>query len=86
MPTTANQRLKERGDEPYHVNVHLRYGERILQHYCLFCKHGLFRSQYRTMTIDYGVGGYTHEILTQPVSIQCPKCGAIYHIQILSER
>lgn len=84
--SSTNRILRDRGEEQKHVNIHLHYEEKSVQHYCVFCRTGIFRSQYRAITIDYGVGAMTSEVLTSPISFQCHKCGTIYHIQILSDK
>lgn len=78
MPGPANHKLRKMGFEPFTVTVVLEYSDRIMQYYCIFCRHGLFRTQRRVTQINYGNSFEDSEAI--PFSLQCPQCGNVFHL------
>lgn len=64
--------------------MHLRYQEKEIQYHCLVCCKGIFRQQARIVNIFTADEPEISEVLTIPVSIQCPRCGAIYHLSTIN--
>jgi len=83
---SAKRKLIQQGQEDRHITIRLQYSDMLLQHNCIFCKRGLFRSQYRAVLIEHGVGGSHEEMVTKPISLQCPTCATFYHLQILTNK
>ncbi len=86
MPSTIHKQLKDQGTEPRHINMHLKYEETITQHNCIYCKRGIFRSHNRAVSVIDGSTGQESIYLSAPLSVQCPTCGAIYHLQTFSNQ
>ncbi len=86
MPDHVKRRLKEAGLEPKVMNIWLLKTQEIIQYHCLFCAfdRNLWRTQQRAVMAMFGEGSDL-PFLTVPITIQCPKCGAIYHLQGFNE-
>jgi hypothetical protein len=84
MPSSINRKLRDQGLEPRHINLHLRYEAHPTQHFCFFCRSGLFKSQYRAIGVLHGEG-IDESYMTPPISIQCHTCGTFYHLQGLNK-
>lgn len=86
MPNSVSKQLREAGIIRQEVTLLLRYEERIVKHYCMFCESRtpLFATQGRAFGVIYG-----HHIdplsQTVPIGFHCPKCGAIYFVAALTQ-
>ena len=80
MPSSPNRVLREREQERPEVMLWLRMSTEIKTHYCIFCRRGLFKTQMRVASLIHGEG-VDLPFLSPPVSIQCPGCGAVFHLQ-----
>lgn len=84
MPSSINKVLREQGLVPDEITIHLKYTEREIQYHCFVCCKGLFRQQARILNVFLAGEPEQSEIMTIPVSIQCHRCGAIYHLLTIS--
>lgn len=84
MPPSINRRLREQGLVRREMTIFLRYETHPTQHYCMFCKEGLFRSQYRAIDMAYG-NGTDQSFLMPPISMQCKKCGTLWHLSAINQ-
>lgn len=82
MPDSPTRRARETGIEIKHINVWMLYSNEIIQYHCFFCDFHkrLWRTQQRAIEVHFGEGSNL-PFLTPPISIACPACGTIYHIQ-----
>jgi len=81
MTSSANRRLRDRGLEKHYFDLVLVFSNEIRQHYCMFCRFGLFKSQHRAVMMAPSLGDNTMPA-TQLISLQCPDCGVIYRIGV----
>lgn len=87
MPSSINRQLRDKGLEPVEITIHLKYQVEVVQYHCLICCKGTFRQQGRIINVfmaDDPDAGDMGDIMTVPVSIQCHRCGAIYHLATLN--
>lgn len=84
MPDSISRQLRKKGLAPDEITIHLKYSEVEVQYHCLICCKGTFRQQGRIINVFMAGEPALEEIMTIPVSIQCHRCGAIYHISTLN--
>lgn len=80
MPSSINKQLREKGLVPDEITIHLKYADIETQFHCLYCCKGIFRQQARILNVFLASEPVLTSIMTVPTSIQCSRCGAIYHI------
>ncbi len=84
MPNFVSQRNADELGVPVRtINLHLVLEKEETQHYCLFCRAGLYRSKYRVIAVIHGEG-MEDEIVTAPIGIVCHKCSTRYYLQLIS--
>ena len=83
-PSSINKQLREQGLTPNEITIHLKYTEQEIQYHCFFCCKGIFRQQARIINVYLAGEPDQTEIMTIPMSTQCPRCGAIYHCSTIS--
>jgi hypothetical protein len=81
MPSSAHKILADQKRDPFHMTIWMIYSPEIIQYHCFFCEFhkGLWRTHQRAIAAMVGEG-MDAPFLTPPVSIECPKCGAVYHL------
>lgn len=85
MPSSLNKQLREQGLAPDELTIHLKYTEREIQYHCLYCCKGIFRQQGRIINIFLAGEPDQSNLMTVPFSVQCSRCGAIYHASTLNQ-
>ena len=84
MPSSINKQLREKGLVPNEITIHLKYCEQVTQYHCLYCCKGIFRQQARIINVFLAGEPEQSIIMTIPVSIQCHRCGALYHLSTIN--
>lgn len=84
MPASITARLKEEGIVPYEITLHMIFAEREKLFHCIYCKFSLFKQQARVLNVFMAGGPEEMKVVTIPVSIQCQRCGCIYHISTIN--
>ena len=85
MPSTINRQLRERGEVRNEIAVHVKYSDIEVQFHCFYCCKGIFRQRARIIAV-FAASELEPEILaTIPISIQCSRCGCIYHILTINK-
>jgi len=84
MPSSINRQLRDKGLTPIEITIHLKYQPEEVQYHCLVCCKGTFRQQGRVIAVFMADDPDLGDIMTVPVSIQCQRCGAIYHLATLN--
>ncbi len=83
MSKSANRKLRERGETREEMDLVLKYRDSIRQFYCPACRFGLFKSQFRAVYLAPSLGDGVFP-LTAAISIQCPQCGTVYHLKLVT--
>ena len=84
MPDTIQRKLSKQGLAADELTLHLKYQKQEVQYYCIYCRKGIFRQEARILNMYLAGEPDQTEMVTVPVSIQCNRCGAIYHIATLN--
>jgi len=84
MPSSINRQLRERGEVANEATVHLKYTEREVQYHCMYCAKGIFRQQGRLINVYLAGEPEQSEIMTVPTSVQCHRCGCVYHVATMN--
>lgn len=84
MPSSINKVLRDQGLAPDEVTLHLKFTEREVQYHCFYCCKGIFRQQARILNVYMAGEPDQSQIMTTPTSIQCHRCGAIYHLSTMN--
>lgn len=85
MPDSVNRVLRRQGLSPNEITVHLKYQEIEVQYHCFVCCKGIFRQQARIINVFTAGEPEQSEVMTVPISIQCHRCGAIYHLSTMNQ-
>lgn len=79
MPNTIVRELKIRKETAREITVWLGKEDSGASFNCIYCKKTQFHHKQRIISL---LDGLVDNILkSPPISIQCNKCGCIYHIQ-----
>ena len=84
-PSSINKQLRDQGLGPDEITIHLKYAEKETQYHCFYCCKGIFRQQARIVNVFLAGEPEQSEIMTIPVSIQCHRCGCIYHLLTINQ-
>lgn len=84
MPDSVNRKLRKQGLAPDEVTCHLKFSQDEIQYHCIYCCKGIFRQQGRVFNLFLAGEPENSDIVSVPFSVQCSRCGCIYHASTIN--